>query len=405
MAAIPTKDEIRLFLRAHTKRLEEKGYSIDEVHACVREFAAREEAYLEAARSFTNRLLAASSLADALHSVRMRPKNKYRLIDKLRRKCLDEKDPRTITTANLFDLHEGVTDLAGVRILHLYKDQWLPIHGFLTNEDELPGFQLCEKTAHIRAGDSPAPYRKAFETKEIKANQRRYTSLHYIFRWTASRIYSDIYLECQVRTLFEEGWGEIDHQRRYPHGSNELVDTQLRILDKATDIADDIARGLRQLDRFPLFVPWDMELEYERASDRVLVLSHDLRWVASHLSNIVQQLEWSDVSYVYYVPRLSTSANLRRNHDKVMRTIKKRGFADRFKVKEVTVDFRLPIFSDLLLLEGTVDPSALVTRSLGVLGAPYGKTPAPDERFDMLISSREEVETLEQFFENLEPAA
>ena len=42
-------------------------------------------------------------------------------------------------------------------------------------------------------------------------DQKYYRSVHYILK------YRGMYLEVQVRTLFEEGWGEIDHHILYPY--------------------------------------------------------------------------------------------------------------------------------------------------------------------------------------------
>ncbi|MFR4710097.1 MAG: hypothetical protein ACLUAL_00025 [Blautia wexlerae] len=41
--------------------------------------------------------------------------------------------------------------------------------------------------------------------------------MHYIIK------YHGVYIEIQVRTLFEEGWGEIDHYMVYPYYQNDAL--------------------------------------------------------------------------------------------------------------------------------------------------------------------------------------
>ena len=58
---------------------------------------------------------------------------------------------------------------------------------------------------------------------------------------------SDVTCEIQVRTLFEEIWGEIDHTINYPHATNSIAcKEQIRVLAKlvstGTRLADSIFR-------------------------------------------------------------------------------------------------------------------------------------------------------------------
>ena len=58
---------------------------------------------------------------------------------------------------------------------------------------------------------------------------------------------SDVTCEIQVRTLFEEIWGEIDYTINYPHATNSIAcKEQIRVLAKlvsaGTRLADSIFR-------------------------------------------------------------------------------------------------------------------------------------------------------------------
>ena len=62
---------------------------------------------------------------------------------------------------------------------------------------------------------------------------------------------SDLCCEIQVRTLFEEIWGEIDHAINYPHQTDSVAcREQLRVLSKlvstGTRLSDSIFRSYNE---------------------------------------------------------------------------------------------------------------------------------------------------------------
>jgi len=69
-----------------------------------------------------------------------------------------------------------------------------------------------------------------------------YTSIHYVVKPQST---ADLTCEIQVRTLFEEAWGEIDHALNYPSATEVLAcKEQIRVLAKlastGTRLADSI---------------------------------------------------------------------------------------------------------------------------------------------------------------------
>ena len=77
-----------------------------------------------------------------------------------------------------------------------------------------------------------------------KIKDSYYTSIHYVVKPKSD---SNICCEIQVRTLFEEIWGEIDHTINYPSPTdNKACREQLRVLSKlvstGTRLADSIFR-------------------------------------------------------------------------------------------------------------------------------------------------------------------
>ena len=177
-------------------------------------------------------------LMSCIHTVNTRMKDPSHLADKIMRKAAEGK---TITKDNLFST---VTDLAGVRVLHLYPKQFDVIHEELMkaiNEDGL--WKLYEKPVAYTWDPESA---KHFENLDLRTDVRDtyYTSIHYVVR-PNNQIENAPCCEIQVRTLFEEIWGEIDHHINYPHPTKIFAcKEQLRVLAKlvstGTRLADSI---------------------------------------------------------------------------------------------------------------------------------------------------------------------
>jgi putative GTP pyrophosphokinase len=159
-----------------------------------------------------------------VHSVKSRLKDRAHLRDKISRKW--EVDS-PITSENIFD---RITDLAGVRVLHLYQDQFPRIHAeILEKVHKQKDWTLVEPP---KAYTWDPESKLFFENLEIgvEIKESYYTSVHYVVRPRAD---SPLCCEIQVRTLFEEIWGEVDHTLNYPIKSDNLAcREQLKVLAK-----------------------------------------------------------------------------------------------------------------------------------------------------------------------------
>ena len=159
-----------------------------------------------------------------VHSVRARLKDREHLRAKIERKWSDDSQ---ITEKNIF---EKITDLAGVRVLHVYQDQFCSIHA-----------EILEKVNGLKdwyLPEAPKAYTWDPESKvffenlgiPVQVKDSSYTSVHYLVK---PRSDSLICCEIQVRTLFEEIWGEVDHSLNYPAPTDNLsCREQLRVLAK-----------------------------------------------------------------------------------------------------------------------------------------------------------------------------
>ncbi|TMP43399.1 hypothetical protein CWB96_02390 [Pseudoalteromonas citrea] len=176
-----------------------------------------------------------------VHSVRWRVKDPEHLMEKIVRKTLKGKESfneqyKEISKDNY---HEIVTDLVGVRALHLFKDDCFEIDEYLRDK-----WNTKEKPIYyIRGGDETD---EGLERFDIKQHPAGYRSTHYVFE--SQPLNQKVYSEVQVRTIFEEGWSEIDHKVRYPNFSdNDQVVYFLRIFNRLAGSADEMGSFVKEL--------------------------------------------------------------------------------------------------------------------------------------------------------------
>lgn len=185
-----------------------------------------------------------------VHSIRSRVKNAEHLLEKIiRKKQRNETKYRKLDNVNY---EKFITDIIGIRCLILFKEDWKGIHEYITSnfennpkyyirdsvqdfdEDEKHYYIAEEPKVHIRDGDSRKIYEDILSPDHI-IDGRDYRSVHYIIK------YKGIYLEIQVRTLFEEGWGEIDHTIVYPYYKKDpVLEEYTQLLNRLSGLADEM---------------------------------------------------------------------------------------------------------------------------------------------------------------------
>ncbi len=191
-----------------------------------------------------------------IHSVKSRVKEPEHVIEKIIRKTPDRKKKYggefQFTVENY---KEQITDLIGVRAIHIFKEEWEEIHRFITNM-----WKVVEITANVREGDDT----KRFEELNIQIHSRKsgYRSVHYLIESFPTN--HKVIAEVQVRTIFEEGYGEIDHQLRYSHNQiPEVLALNLLLLNRIVGSSDEMASLINMLNR-----NWtEMEKKYEQIID------------------------------------------------------------------------------------------------------------------------------------------
>lgn len=173
---------------------------------------------------------------EKVHSIKQRLKNPEHLIEKIIRKTI--KDPtRHITLENY---KNEITDLLGIRVIHLFKEDWESIHQHIIKMWELKE----PATANVRNGDDESQFRKY--SCEVRQHPYGYRSVHYLVKVKPYR--EEFTVELQVRTIFEEGWSEIDHQIRYPYNiDNTIIANYLVMFNRIAGSADEMGSYIRFL--------------------------------------------------------------------------------------------------------------------------------------------------------------
>lgn len=189
-------------------------------------------------------------LKTLVHSYKSRFKDLNHLTSKIERKNHDdallpvEKQQGPITVINI---KERITDICGIRILHLYIGQFKDIHKALMKYVDSGDLALFEPP---KAYTWDPEYSRIFEELGVspKLKESFYTSVHYVFK---PRVDSDITCEVQVRTLFEEVWGEIDHTFNYPEKSDSrVIQEQLKVLARVVSAGTRLSDSIFELNKF-----------------------------------------------------------------------------------------------------------------------------------------------------------
>ncbi len=193
-----------------------------------RDFNNNQADFRNSAAYFSNVLQA----IPGVHSVRWRIKDPKGLIRKIVRKCAQGN--AKYADISVRNYQEVVTDLIGIRAIHLFKDDLVPI-----DTEIRARWDTCENPIiYIREGDDKSAQIDA--PHEIKIHEFGYRSAHYLIESKPSR--RKVVAELQVRTIFEEGWSEIDHKLRYPdHSDNPDLKSVLTIFNRVAGSADEIA--------------------------------------------------------------------------------------------------------------------------------------------------------------------
>ncbi|WP_294364405.1 RelA/SpoT domain-containing protein [uncultured Clostridium sp.] len=218
--------------------IKEKNIDVEVLKDIYNDFVDYKVSYENQANFIANILRSQSMV----HTVKSRVKEPDRLIEKIIRKTEDRRlkygDDFQFTVDNY---KNEINDLIGIRVIHIFKDQWQAIHEFI-----MKTWNVIEVTANVRDGDNT----KIFEELDIEVRSRvsGYRSVHYLVEFYPTN--EKVIAEIQVRTIFEEGYGEIDHRLRYSHVEiPEILKSNLLLFNRIVGSADEMASLINELSK------------------------------------------------------------------------------------------------------------------------------------------------------------
>ena len=218
---------------------------IKQIDDAVSAFEPKRRDFENDATILQTRLLGNLELRGLVHSSQWRAKEPSHLRHKLIRKAeeaLKGDNQFDITSDNVFD---RISDLAGVRLLHLHMRQMEKIHPLIIKTLKDEGYVLKGGKQEAKTWDPE--YAAMFKELGLKVTQDPsfYTSVHYIIKQNKK---TPRQCELQVRTLSEELWGEISHTINYPRETDsiackEQIKALARFVSGCSRLVDSIVRS------------------------------------------------------------------------------------------------------------------------------------------------------------------
>ena len=225
----------------------------EELSRIEQEYRKLEKTMRELGKSFIDEYLYDIEKA-GIHSYRYRTKDVGHLLEKVVRK--KKENPVKFGQLDHTNFHKYVTDLIGIRVFYLYREDWVHFHRYITNrlendpelyiQDRLNDFD--DNPDHYYIAERPKAYKRTGDSKIYNGEEIDiittgiYRSLHYTVK------YKGYYIEIQGRTLFEEGWSEIDHDIVYKEAEDdEMLRDYSKLLNRLSGLADEMSSYFRRM--------------------------------------------------------------------------------------------------------------------------------------------------------------
>lgn len=209
----------------------ECGYTWDELIEIGEDYnSKRDSVFFDLIQNF---IIEISKFTD-VHSYRYRIKETDSLIAKIIRKGKSREEKITID-----NYYSEITDLLGIRILYIFKEDYWSVNKQLM-EKYKP--QLAENIhLKLRDGDDEKTYQSLLDSYDLVVEKNEaYRSIHYTIYSDPNNIKNSPKIEIQTRTIFEEGWSEINHKLVYKNISFPEIEKISNILSDLVGSCDTV---------------------------------------------------------------------------------------------------------------------------------------------------------------------
>ncbi|WP_405356772.1 hypothetical protein [Ruminococcus sp.] len=243
IVSLNEQDEIRGYGKEHTKKICQEIYD---------DFISAKKGH----KSVESDFLTTISGLKNVHSFSSRVKEVDSLLLKIVRKRKEQYADKKYRDISAGTYKTVLGDIIGMRVILHYQGQWQDVHNDLISEfpepKEYPAkgfiphregevFIAEEPVAYYAPGDDISQFEGIIKAKPHK---KGYRSKHYIIS------FKNVYIELQVRTIYDEAWSDCDHTYVYKNEANpnNLALSQLTgILSKVTNTASDISEMMRSI--------------------------------------------------------------------------------------------------------------------------------------------------------------
>lgn len=234
-----------------------------------------------------------------VHSVRWRIKDSFSLLKKIYRKKTDPNADEKWLTVSCDNYLSVITDLIGVRVLHLLKSECIAIDNAVRAT-----WDPSEVIVYSRMGDSVLNAIAEMDDVRSVTHSNGYRSIHYIIHLQPEKVV--LTAELQVRTIFQEGWSEIDHRVKYPDFSDDpLVAYFLNVFNGLAGSADDMGSFLMDLIHSKL----ETDTEAKQAQEIIKTQNDSLDNINKQLKELKELKENSDKESQALIGKLQAEIN------------------------------------------------------------------------------------------------
>lgn len=149
---------------------------LDELELIIEEYKKIDELLHVISKEFIDEYLYDIEKS-GIHSYRYRTKSEEHLIEKVIRKR--KENPDKFGKLDHTNFHKFITDLIGIRVFFLYREDWIHFHKYITQRFEnnpeiyiknrLEDFD--ENSEHFYIAEKPKVYKRAGDTKIYDSNE------------------------------------------------------------------------------------------------------------------------------------------------------------------------------------------------------------------------------------------